>query len=101
MADTRARSDIHRALEAALSGGPERHREKTAAQGKLPVRDRVARLVDRESFAEEALLANWEKEGLGADGVVTGMALVDGRKVALMANEPTVKEGSWGAKTVE
>ena len=37
------------------------------------MRDRVARLVDPESFAEEALLANWDQDGLGADGVVTGM----------------------------
>src|SRR6476660_1796180 len=101
MAETRAGSDFERALAAALTGGPQRHHEKTAEQGKLPVRERVARLVDPESFAEEALLANWEKEGLGADGVVTGLALVGGRRVALMANDPTVKAGSWGPKTVE
>src|SRR3954469_8960973 len=101
VAETRAGADINRALEAALSGGPRRHHEKTEAQGKLPVRERVARLVDRESFSEEALLANWEKEGLGADGVVTGLATIGGRTVALMANDPTVKAGSWGAKTVE
>ncbi len=89
------------ALESALSGGPERHHEKTAAQGKLPVRERVARLVDSGSFSEEALLANWEKEGLGADGVITGVAGIGGRTVALMANDPTVKAGSWGPKTVE
>ena len=65
------------------------------------MRERVARLVDPESFAEEALLANWDQEGLGADGVVTGLALVGGRRVALMANDPTVKAGSWGPKTVE
>jgi acetyl-CoA carboxylase carboxyltransferase component len=98
---TREASDLQRALESALAGGPERHHQKTAEQGKLPVRERVARLVDPESFAEEALLANWEAQGLGADGVVTGLALVGGRKVALMANDPTVKAGSWGAKTVE
>jgi methylmalonyl-CoA decarboxylase subunit alpha len=98
---TREGSDLGRALEDALAGGPERHHQKTAEQGKLPVRDRVARLVDAESFAEEALLANWEQEGLGADGVVTGLALVGGRRVALMANDPTVKAGSWGPKTVE
>jgi acetyl-CoA carboxylase carboxyltransferase component len=98
---TREGSDLGRALEDALGGGPERHHRKTAEQGKLPVRERVARLVDAESFAEEALLANWEQEGLGADGVVTGLALVGGRKVALMANDPTVKAGSWGPKTVE
>src|SRR5436189_1541242 len=98
---TREGTDLERALEAALGGGPERHHAKTAEQGKLPVRDRIARLVDPESFTEEALLANWEKEGLGADGVVTGLALVGGRRVALMANDPTVKAGSWGPKTVE
>src|SRR3954471_15161849 len=92
---------ISGALEAALSGGPTRHHEKTEAQGKLPVRERVARLVDPGSFSEEALLANWEKEGLGADGVVTGLADIGGRTVALMANDPTVKAGSWGPKTVE
>jgi len=89
------------ALERALAGGPEKYRERLPDQGKIPVRDRVARLVDPESFAEEALLANWDAEGLGADGVVTGMALVGGRRVALMANDPTVKAGSWGPKTVE
>ncbi|MDX6653288.1 MAG: hypothetical protein QOJ38_2069, partial [Solirubrobacterales bacterium] len=94
-------TDITPALEAALGGGPERHHQKVAEQEKLPVRERVARLVDPESFAEEGLLANWEKEGLGADGVVTGLALLGGRRIALMANDPTVKAGSWGPKTVE
>jgi propionyl-CoA carboxylase beta subunit len=94
-------TDIRPALEAALAGGPQRHHEKTAEQGKLPVRGRVERLVDQGSFAEEALLANWDSEGLGADGVVTGLATIDGRRVALMANDPTVKAGSWGPKTVE
>jgi methylmalonyl-CoA decarboxylase subunit alpha len=101
MAETRTGTDLERALAAALTGGPERHHQKTAEQGKMPVRERVARLVDPGSFAEEGLLANWDAEGLGADGVVTGLALIGGRKVALMANDPTVKAGSWGAKTVE
>src|ERR671934_619617 len=94
-------SDVKAALEAALEGGPERHRKKVAEQQKLPVRDRVARLLDPDSFAEEGLLANWEQEGLGADGVITGIALIGGRRAALMANDPTVKAGSWGPKTVE
>jgi propionyl-CoA carboxylase beta subunit len=94
-------SDLGEALERARAGGPERHHEKSAEQGKLPVRERVERLVDQGSFAEEALLANWEQEGFGADGVVTGMAAVGGRPVCVMANDPTVKAGSWGPKTVE
>src|SRR3989442_12216138 len=94
-------SDLREALERARAGGPERHREKSAQQGKLPVRERIARLVDPDSFAEEALLANWEEEGFGADGVVTGMATIGGRPVCVMANDPTVKAGSGGPKTVE
>ena len=61
------------AFEHAYAGGPDRHKEKSAQQGELPVRERVARLLDDGSFAEDALLANWEAEALGADGVVTGL----------------------------
>jgi acetyl-CoA carboxylase carboxyltransferase component len=94
-------SQFDQADEKARLGGPERHRTKAAEQGKLPVRERVERLLDAGSLAEEALLANWEQDGLGADGVVTGMGTIGGRPVAFMANDPTVKAGSWGPKTVE
>jgi acetyl-CoA carboxylase carboxyltransferase component len=94
-------SDLRQATDRALAGGPQRHREKALDQGKLAVRERVTRLLDDGSFSEEALLANWNEEGLGADGVVTGVGTIDGRPVALMANDPTVKAGSWGPKTVE
>ena len=90
-----------RPASARSAGGPEHHRQKAREQGKLPVRERVALLLDAGSFAEEALLANWRQDGLGADGVVTGVGAIDGRAVALMANDPTVKAGSWGPKTVE
>ncbi len=93
--------NLKQALERARSGGPQRHQQKSKEQGKLPVRERVERLVDPGSFVENAVLANWEQDGFGADGVVTGMASVGGRPVALMANDPTVKAGSWGPKTVE
>ena len=71
-------------LGAAASGrsrGPRAPPEKAAEQGKLPVRERVALLLDEASFAEEALLANWQEDGLGADGVVTGVGRIDGRPV--------------------
>jgi acetyl-CoA carboxylase carboxyltransferase component len=92
---------LKEALERARAGGPERHHEKSAQQGKMPVRERIDRLIDAGTFAEEALLANWENDGFGADGVVTGMAQIGGRPVCVMANDPTVKAGSWGPKTVE
>ncbi|MBA3809831.1 MAG: acyl-CoA carboxylase subunit beta [Solirubrobacterales bacterium] len=94
-------SELGDALARGLSGGPERHHEKSREQSKLAVRERVALLLDEGSFAEEALLANWDQDGLGADGVVTGVGEIEGRAVALMANDPTVKAGSWGPKTVE
>ena len=100
MSDAAGR-DLAGAIDAALAGGPERHHKKVAEQGKLPVRERIARLIDPDSLVEEDRLANWDQEGLGADGVVTGIGLLDGRRVALMANDPTVKAGSWGRKTVE
>ena len=93
-------SEFDDAIARALTGGPERHRAKAAAQGKLPVRERVALLLDPGSFVEDGLLAGSEHDGLGAEGVVTGVGTVAGRPVALMANDPTVKAGSWAPKTV-
>jgi acetyl-CoA carboxylase carboxyltransferase component len=94
-------TDVQDAEARALAGGPDRHRAKAAEQGKLPVRERVAKVLDPGSFAEDGLLASWEQEGLGAEGVVTGLGTIGGRVVAVMANDPTVKAGSWGPKTVE
>jgi acetyl-CoA carboxylase carboxyltransferase component len=85
----------------AVAGGPERHRQKAAEQDKLPVRERVGRLLDPDSFAEEGLLASLDAPDEGAAGVVTGLGTVGGQTVAVMANDPTVKAGSWAPKTVE
>jgi acetyl-CoA carboxylase carboxyltransferase component len=84
-----------------LTGGSEKYHEKNAAEGKLFARDRLARLLDADSFVEDGLLANCQAEGLPADGVVTGLGKVEGRVVAVMANDSTVKAGSWGRRTVE
>ncbi len=101
MTDVDHTDALGEAVGRAVAGGPERHREKALTQSKLPVRDRVARLLDPGSFSEEGQLASWEQDSLGADGVVTGLGLIGGRPVAVMANDPTVKAGSWGPKTVE
>src|SRR5262245_19592176 len=93
-------TEVKAAREATL-GPPEKAAAKLASQNKLYVRDRIALLVDEGSFVEDAQLANALNPGLPADGVVTGRALVDGRPALLVANDPTVKAGSWGARTVE
>ena len=87
---------------AARARGPRAPPREGARAGQARrARAHRAALLDEGSFAEEALLANWQEDGLGADGVVTGVGTVEGRPVALMANDPTVKAGSWGPKTVE
>jgi len=97
MGDDQVRNHVERALQ----GNLEKERDKLARQNKLFVRDRLARLLDPGSLAEDGLLANALAGSLPADGVVTGTARIDGRPVCVMANDPTVKAGSWGARTVE
>jgi acetyl-CoA carboxylase carboxyltransferase component len=87
--------------ERVAAGGAARYHEANAARGKLFARERIARLVDAGSFVEDGAYANALAEGLPADGVITGTARIDGRPVCLMANDSTVKAGSWGARTVE
>ena len=91
-------TDLKDALERARGGGPARHHEKSEQQGKLPVRERVERLIDPGSFTEDGLLANWEQEGFGADGVVTGMATVAGRPVCADGQRPHGQGRARGAR---
>jgi acetyl-CoA carboxylase carboxyltransferase component len=90
-----------RAARHATLAPPARAAEKLANQNKLYVRERMALLFDADSFVEDSQLANAMALGLPADGVVTGQGLVDGRPALVVANDPTVKAGSWGARTVE
>jgi acetyl-CoA carboxylase carboxyltransferase component len=94
-------AELAAAAERALQGNLEKGAAKLAEQHKLFVRDRLGLLLDPDSFVEDALLANASAADLPADGVVTGVGRIDGRPVCVMANDPTVKAGSWGARTVE
>jgi methylmalonyl-CoA decarboxylase subunit alpha len=82
-------------------GGAQKYHESNAGKGKLFARERVRLLVDDGSFVEDGVFANVVAGDLPADGVVTGRATIDGRPVCVMANDSTVKAGSWGARTVE
>jgi acetyl-CoA carboxylase carboxyltransferase component len=93
---------LHNAEQRARAGGAPKYHEKNSAEGKLFCRERLRRFFDEGSeFAEDGLLANNQAAELPADGVVTGIGRVHGRPVAVMANDSTVKAGSWGARTVE
>ncbi|MFZ5470504.1 MAG: acyl-CoA carboxylase subunit beta [Myxococcota bacterium] len=82
-------------------GGAPKYHQKNQSQGKLFVRERLRLLLDEGSFVEDAKLANNVDPELPADGVVTGLGRIEGRTVAVMANDSTVKAGSWGKLTVE
>ncbi len=87
--------------EAITQGGSQKYHEKNAEVGKLFVRERLRLLFDEELETEDGLFANALAGDLPADGVVTGLGRVHGQTVAVMANDSTVKAGSWGARTVE
>ncbi|XVX19352.1 acyl-CoA carboxylase subunit beta [Actinomycetota bacterium] len=86
---------------AASATAPEKAAAKLASQNKLFVRERIDLLFDEGSFVEDGRYANSMASGLPADGVVTGRGTVEGRPAIVVANDPTVKAGSWGARTVE
>jgi acetyl-CoA carboxylase carboxyltransferase component len=93
-----------RALEDRLrqGGGPAKV-AKLHSQGKLSARERVTRLCDAESrFIELGLLVAYDQyDGQApAAGVVTGLGIVHARPVVVVANDPTVKAGSWWPETI-
>src|SRR5690606_27380654 len=97
--------DEHRArIARAREGGGARAHERHRAQGKLPVRERLRQLLDSGApFLElSPLAANglYEDEAPGA-GLVTGIGRVSGREVVVVANDATVKGGTYFPITVK
>jgi acetyl-CoA carboxylase carboxyltransferase component len=93
-------AELGERLAAAALGGSEAARDKQRSAGRLLVRERLALLLDGEPDFEDGLLARSE-EGLAGDAVVTVIGHVDGRPVAVIANDFTVKAGTWGRRTFE
>jgi len=92
--------ELRRRLE--QGGGPERIR-KQRAQGKLTVRERLRHLLDPGTpWVEIGLLVAHDRyDGQGpAAGVVAGVGVVEGREVVVVANDATVKAGSWWPETI-
>jgi acetyl-CoA carboxylase carboxyltransferase component len=101
VAQDRERGDLPGQIASLHAGGkPEAH-ERARARGKLFARERLALLIDEGSFVEDGLFAHVRDPEYPADGVVTGSGRIAGRPVCVVANDSTVKAGSWGARTVE
>jgi acetyl-CoA carboxylase carboxyltransferase component len=98
-------TDEYRALRARLeqAGGPERIKRQHD-QGKLTARERITALLDPEApWVEIGLLVAWDQydRQAPAAGVVTGLGRVGGRPVVVVANDATVKAGSWWPETIK
>lgn len=87
-------------IERAKRGGDAKYHERLKEQNKLFARERLDLLLDPGSFVEDGLLTRLQ-EGLPGDAVVTGIGTVDGRPVAVIANDFTVKAGTWGLRTYQ
>src|SRR5467141_2675357 len=98
-------TDELKRLEAKLryGGGPEKI-EKQHSQGKLTARERIDLLLDKDSYAQEiGLLVAYDQYdgGAPAAGVVTVVGRVEHREVVVVANDATVKAGSWWPETIK
>lgn len=98
MANTSELKDRIKKIE---KGGAENYHQKNEEKGKLFVRKRLELLFDDGIDIEDAFFANCMDDSLPSDGVVTGIGKINGQDVCVMANDSTVKAGSWGKRTVE
>jgi acetyl-CoA carboxylase carboxyltransferase component len=93
---------IREAVEGITAGGPERGFEKIEDLGKVFVRDRLDMIFDEIAYEDGTFARHSEEDDeLPADGLITGIGVVDGRKIAFTANDYTVKAGSLGQMGVE
>src|SRR5262245_31444492 len=89
-------ADLRRRLAEARGGGARKYHERLREQGKLFVRERLELLLDPDGRFEDGLLARHADRNLPGDAVVTAVGRVDGRPVCVIANDFTVKAGTWG-----
>ncbi len=96
--------DLRSKIEVVRRGGDEKSHARHREQGKLFVRDRIARLCDEGApFLEVGALAGYElyEDPVPAGGVVTGVGVVRGRSCMIVANDATVKGGTYYPITVK
>ena len=98
--DTDREDRLREEVAAILEGGPERGHERVTDLGKLFVRDRLDLIFDEIAY-EDGTFARHDGEDLAADGLLTGVGYIDGRRVFFSANDYTVKAGSLGQMGVE
>jgi acetyl-CoA carboxylase carboxyltransferase component len=97
-------AELRQRTELVRQGGGEQYLRRHREQGKLPARERIARLLDPGSpFLELSTLAAWDvyDNDAPAAGIITGVGRVSGREVLIVANDATVKGGTYYPLTVK
>lgn len=92
---------LQQKIDTIFTGGAEKYHDKLRETNKLFVRDRLKLLFDNGQYEEDGRFANCEAEDLPSDGVVCAIGKINGQTVCVMANDSTIKAGSWGSRTVE
>ena len=103
-ANLESAAELRRRLDRVAQGGGPAARERARSRGKLPVRERIDRVLDPAApFLELSPLAAEEMYDNAAPGagIVTGIGMVDGRHIVVIANDPTVKGGTYFPITVK
>ncbi len=97
-------NELKERLAIVKEGGPPRAREKHLSRGKLMPRDRVKKLLDKNTpFLELSSFAGWDMYDNQAPsaGVITGIGVVKGRECMIVANDATVKGGTYFPMTIK
>jgi len=97
-------AELHERSTLVARGGGEKSIERHRSRGKLPARERINRLLDPgSSFLELNALAAWElyDDTAPSAGIVTGIGVVEGRECVIVANDATVKGGTYFPLTVK
>ena len=97
-------AELRRRIETAALGGGAKYIERHKEQGKLPVRERIELLLDPDTpFLELSPLAanGMYDDGAPGAGIVTGIGRVQGRECLIIANDATVKGGTYLPMTVK
>jgi 3-methylcrotonyl-CoA carboxylase beta subunit/propionyl-CoA carboxylase len=97
-------AELRERMSAARDGGGPKYLERHREQGKLPVRERIEQLIDASTpFLELSPLAGWRmyEDEAPAAGLITGIARVGGREIMIVANDATVKGGTYLPMTVK
>lgn len=96
--------ELKERLEIVKKGGPEKARQRHISRGKLLPRDRIAKLCDKDTpFLELSPLAAWDMYDNEAPcaGMIAGVGVVKGRECLIIANDATVKGGTYFPMTIK